>query len=186
MLLVITGPSGVGKTTIIKLLLDADSRLKYSTSLTTRKKRSDEVDGIDYFFVSEADFQKAIAEGKFVEWSEVYGKYYGRLEKDLDELMRSSDAVIGIDVQGALKLKDRYPEGAFIFMLPKSKAALEAQLRGRKTDDDASVKKRLDAAMQEMKYADDFNYKVVNREISETVKEVQSILTVERRRSRSY
>lgn len=185
MLVVITGPSGVGKTTIIKRLLKADTRLKYSTSLTTRQQRPREVNGIDYIFVSEEEFQKSISEGKFVEWSEVYGKYYGRLEKDLNELMRTSDALIGIDVQGAVKLKKKYPEGVFIFLLPKSEAALEAQLRGRKTDDEASVKRRLEAALQEMNRADEFGYQVVNREIKETVKEVQSILTAERRRKRS-
>lgn len=182
MLVVITGPSGVGKTTIIKRLLKRDPLLKYSTSLTTRQKRSNEVDGIDYIFVGEAEFRRAIADGKFAEWSEVYGRYYGRLGKDLSDLMRSSDALIGIDVQGATKLQEKYPEGVFVFLLPKSKAALEAQLRGRNTDDEASVKKRLDAALQEMKQADDFDYKVVNRKINDTVKKVQSILTDERRR----
>ena len=153
MLVVITGASGVGKTTIIKLLLKTDTRLKYSTSLTTRQQRPEEVDGVDYIFVGEEEFLESIAEGKFVEWSEVYGKYYGRLEKDLNELMRTSDALIGIDIQGALKLKKKYPEGIFIFLLPKSEAALEAQLRGRRTDDEASVKRRLEAALQEMKQA---------------------------------
>lgn len=182
MLVVITGPSGVGKTTIIKLLLKEDQRLRYSTSLTTRRQRPDEVNGVDYFFVGEEEFRRAIAGGEFAEWSEVYGKYYGRLEEDLSDLMRSSDALIGIDVQGATKLQEKYPEGVFIFLLPKSKAALETQLRGRNTDDEASVKKRLDAALQEMKQADNFNYKVVNRKINDTVKKVQSILTDERRR----
>ena len=183
MLVVITGPSGVGKTTIIKLLLKADPRLKYSTSMTTRQQRPDEVHGIDYLFVSEEEFQKAIAEGKFAEWSEVYGKYYGRLEEELNKLMSKSDALIGIDVQGAEKLQEKYPEGIFIFLLPKSEAALEAQLRGRKTDDEASIRKRLDAALQEMKQADNFDYKVINHKISETVKEVKSILADERHKN---
>jgi len=180
MLVVITGPSGVGKTTIIKSLLKMDPDLKYSTSLTSRKQRPDELDGNDYRFISTEEFQKKIENDEFVEWSEVYGKYYGRSRKDLEELMRCGDVLIGIDVQGAAKLQARYPEGIFIFMLPRSEDALQAQLRGRKTDDEASIKVRLGAALQEMKKASDFDYTVVNDKIDETVKEIQSILSMER------
>ncbi|MFC1713622.1 guanylate kinase [Candidatus Poribacteria bacterium] len=183
MLVVITGPSGVGKTTIIKLLLGSDPGLQYSTSLTSRQPRSDEIDGTDYRFISPEEFQEKIKNDEFVEWSEVYGKYYGRLRKDLEDLIRCGDALIGIDVQGAVKLQAKYPEGVFIFMSPRSEAALEAQLKGRKTDDDASIKIRLAAALQEMKQADDFDYVVVNDKIDETVKEVQSILSMERGKS---
>ena len=180
MLVVITGPSGVGKTTIINQLLESDPCLKYSASLTSRQPRSGEVGGADYRFISPEEFQEKIKNDEFVEWSEVYGEYYGRLRKDLEELMRCGDALIGIDVQGAVKLQSKYPKGVFIFMLPRSEAALEAQLRGRKTEDEASIKTRLDAALQEMKQADDFDYVVVNDKIDKTVKEVQSILSVER------
>lgn len=180
MLIVITGPSGVGKTTIIKSLLKSGPNLKYSVSLTTRQARAGEVDGVDYFFVSDEEFQKAIANGEFAEWSEVYGKYYGRLKKDLEEQMRCDDVLVGIDVQGALKLRDKYPEGVFVFLLPRSQKALELQLRGRKTDDEVSIKTRLDAALQEMKQAENFNYKVVNDKIDETVRKIRSILVAER------
>ncbi len=180
MLVVITGPSGVGKTTIIELLLEADPGLKYSASLTSRQPRAGEVGGMDYRFISSEEFQEKIKNNEFVEWSEVYGEYYGRLRKDLEEPMCYGDALIGIDVQGAVKLQAKYPEGIFIFMLPRSEAALEAQLRGRKTDDEVSIKTRLDAALQEMKQANDFDYVVVNDKIDKTVKEVQSILSVER------
>lgn len=180
MLVVITGPSGVGKTTIIKSLLRADPSLTYSTSLTTRRPRPGEVDGIDYYFTSSEEFRKGINEGEFAEWSEVYGEYYGRLEKDLDDLMNRGDVLVGIDVQGAVKLRAKYPEGVFIFLLPRSEAALEAQLKGRRTDDDASVKTRLDAASREIKQADDFDYTVVNDKVSKTVEEIQPILIAER------
>lgn len=177
MLVVITGPSGVGKTTIIKSLLKVDSDLKYSTSVTSRQRRPD--DGNDYSFISAEEFQKKIENDEFVEWSEVYGKYYGRLKKDLEELMRSGDVLVGIDVQGAEKLQIRYPKGIFIFLLPRSEDALQSQLRGRETDDEASIKIRLGTALQEMKKANDFNYAVVNDKIDETVKEIQSILSME-------
>ena len=184
MLVVITGPSGVGKTTIIKSLLKADPSLKYSTSLTSRQPRPGEADGIDYRFISPEEFQAKIENDEFVEWSEVYGEYYGRLKKDLEEQMHSGDILVGIDPQGAAKLQARYPEGVFIFLLPRSEAALEAQLRGRKTDDEASIKTRLGAALQEMKQADDFEHVVVNDKIHKTVKEVQLILSMERDKSR--
>ena len=182
MLAVITGPSGVGKTTIIKSLLNADSGLKYSTSLTSRHPRPDEVDGVDYCFIAVEEFQQKIKNGEFVEWSEVYGRYYGRLRSDLEELMRHSDVLIGIDVQGAAKLQNEYPDGVFIFMLPPSEAVLESRLRGRKTDHEASIKTRLDAALREMEQSDDFDYKVVNEKVDETVKEVQSILRAEKKK----
>ena len=184
MLVVITGPSGVGKTTIIESLLKSGPGLKYSTSLTSRPPRPGEVDGIGYRFISLEEFQEKIKNDEFVEWSEVYGKYYGRLRKDLEELMNHGDVLVGIDVQGATKLQAKYPEGVFIFLLPRSEAALEAQLRGRKTDDEASIKTRLDAALQEMKQASDFGHIVVNDKIDETVKEVQSVLSMERRKNR--
>lgn len=182
MLAIITGPSGVGKTTIMNSLLEADPSLQYSTSLTSRQPRSGEVDGIDYRFVSLREFQEKIENDEFVEWSEVYGKYYGRLKSDLENLMRCGDVLIVIDVQGAKKFQNTYPEGVFIFMLPKSEPALEAQLRGRKADSEATTRIRLNTALQEMKQADDFDYKVVNNRIDETVREIQSILNMEKTR----
>ena len=176
MLVVITGPSGVGKTTIIKSLLKADTGLRYSKSLTSRRPRPNEADGDDYRFISVEEFQEKIENGEFVEWSEVYGKYYGRLRSDLEELLSNGDVLVGIDVQGAVKLRNEYPEGVFVFMLPPSKAVLEERLRGRKTDDETSIKTRLDTALQEMEQADDFQYKVINDRIDETVKEIQSCI----------
>lgn len=180
MLIVITGPSGVGKTTIIKSMLKSDPSLKYSVSLTTRQQRFNEVNGIDYHFVSLEEFHEKVKNGEFAEWSEVYGKYYGRLKKDLDDLMQCADVLVGIDIQGAIKLQDKYPQGVFIFLLPRSEDALEMQLRGRSTDDAASIKIRLNAAIQEIEQADKFKYKIVNNKISETVKEVKSILVTEK------
>jgi guanylate kinase len=183
MLIVITGPSGVGKTTIIKSLLKAEPGLAYSTSITSRQPRSDEVDGIDYKFISHEEFQAKIENDEFAEWSKVYDKYYGRLKRDLNEQMSNGDVILGIDVQGAKKIQTRYPEGVFIFMLPRSEAALEAQLRGRKTDDETSIKTRLNAALQEIGQADDFKYVVVNDRVDRTVKEVQSIISIEKEKN---
>lgn len=176
MLIVITGPSGVGKTTIINSLLRGDKNLKYSVSLTTRKPRHNEKHGIDYYFINEDKFKEMIENNELVEWSEVYGKYYGRSKKELDELSSNYDVLVGIDVQGALKLKKAYPNGVFIFILPKSKEALEKQLRGRGTDDESSIKIRLDSAMQEMEKSCNFDYKVVNDVVNKAVKEIQSII----------
>jgi len=182
MLIVITGPSGVGKTTIIKSLLKADSNLRYSVSLTTRPPRTRERDGVDYRFISTEEFLEKVRNDEFAEWSEVYGRYYGRLKKDLEEMARFGDVLVGIDVQGAMKLQHIYPYGVFIFLLPKSETALEAQLRKRRTEDETTIKVRLDAAIQEMEKADSFDYKVVNNLVSETVKEIQSIIAAEKRK----
>ena len=176
MLVVITGPSGVGKTTIIKSLLKADPCLQYSTSQTSRQPRANELGGVDYRFISAEEFQERVRNDEFVEWSEVYGRYYGRLRSDLEELLGNGDVLVGIDVEGAVKLQNEYPEGIFIFMLPPSEAALEARLRDRKTDDEASIKTRLEAALQEMEQADNFDYKVVNSKIDKTVEEIRAYI----------
>ncbi|MBD3184781.1 guanylate kinase [Candidatus Poribacteria bacterium] len=176
MLVVITGPSGVGKTTIIKRFLKRNPEFKYSVSLTTRSPRSREINGIDYYFVSEEDFLKLIERDDFAEWSKVYGRYYGRLKKDLEGTTDSGYVIVGIDVQGAKKLKDRYPKGLFVFLMPKSESALENQLRSRGTDDPEEIKKRLNEALIELKQADDFDYKLINNKINQTVKELESII----------
>jgi len=176
MLIVITGPSGVGKTTIINSLLKAEPKLRYSVSLTTRKPRPSEVDGVDYRFISSKEFLERVNNDEFAEWSEVYGKYYGRLKSDLDELSYSGDVVLGIDVQGALKLLKIYPEGVFIFILPKSESALESQLRNRGTDDEDTIRKRLNAAVKELDMAGYFEYQIINNKVCTSVKEIQSIL----------
>jgi guanylate kinase len=184
MLIVITGPSGVGKTTIIKALMKADPNLKYSVSLTTRKPRHNEKHSVDYYFISVEEFKDKIEKDELVEWSEVYGRHYGRTKKELDELSINSDVVVGIDIQGAIKLKKAYPQGVFIFILPKSEKALEDQLRGRGTDDESSIKTRLDAAMHEMGNANSFDYKVINDIVGEAVKKIQSIIIAEKCRVR--
>jgi len=184
MLIVITGPSGVGKTTIIKALLETDSKLRYSVSITTRERRNNEQDGVDYCFISTEEFKKKISEDEFAEWSEVYGKYYGRLRKDLDELSRQFDVLVGIDVQGALKLRKTHPHGVFIFILPKSEMALEQQLRGRGTEDESSLNIRLNAAIKEIEKADNFDYKVINDTVIEAVKKIQAVMTAEKCRVR--
>lgn len=182
MLIVITGPSGVGKTTIINSLLKQDPNLKYSVSMTTRQPRHNEKNGVDYHFVSEDEFKARIEKNEFIEWSEVYGKYYGRLKKDLEDT--TSDTLIGIDVQGALKLKRIYPQAVFIFILPKSEKALEMQLRGRRTEDESSLRVRLDNAINEIKRADEFDYKVVNDEVNDTVKKIMCIIIAEKCRTK--
>jgi len=185
MLVVITGPSGVGKTTIINRLLEFDPHFQYSTSITTRSPRHDEIDGVDYFFVTREEFQKSIDENQFAEWSEVYGHYYGRLKRDLECLMKKKDVVVGIDVQGAIKLQDIYPQGIYIFMLPASEVALENQLRGRRTEGETSLKTRLAAALQEMKHQDKFSYIVVNKKVNNTVKQIQNIIFSEKNQLRA-
>jgi len=184
MLIIITGPSGVGKTTIIKTLMKADPSLKYSVSMTTRKPRHNEKHGMDYYFVSVEDFKRMIEKNELAEWSEVYGEYYGRSKKELDELSKNYDTLVGIDIQGAMKLQKTYPHGIFIFILPKSEEALETQLRGRRTDEESSIETRLNAAIDEIKKADNFDHKVVNDVVEETAEKIKSIIIAEKCRIR--
>ena len=167
----------------MELLLEAEPSLKYSVSLTTRLPRVGEVDGVRYCFVSSDEFNEKIEKDEFAEWSEVYGEQYGRLKKDLHGLMERGDALVGIDVQGATKLRDEYPGGVFIFVLPKSRAVLKKRLTGRKTDSETAIKTRLDATLQEVDQAGNFDYAVVNDDINTAVREVRDILATERRRS---
>jgi guanylate kinase len=176
MLIVITGPSGVGKTTIINSLIEANPNLKYSVSMTTRKPRQGEKNGVDYYFISDEEFKDKIRKGELAEWSEVYENFYGRSKHELEDLSKNHDVLVGIDVQGAIKLREIYPHGVFIFILPKSIEALEKQLRGRGTDDESSIKTRLDKALQEIEKADNFDYKVVNDIVERAVKEIQLII----------
>ncbi|MDR1125998.1 MAG: guanylate kinase [Deltaproteobacteria bacterium] len=162
--LVICAPSGTGKTTLVKRLLEKYAGLSFSVSCTTRDPRPGEVEGKDYFFLDRSAFMSRIEdEFYFAEWAEVHGNYYGTpLEQTRDILASGRDLLFDVDVQGAKQLKQSLPEACFVFVLPPSKAELERRLRNRKTDSEADIILRLLNSSNEMTEADWFDFWVVN------------------------
>jgi guanylate kinase len=162
-MIVIVAPSGAGKSTLLKALFEEVKGLHWSVSTTTRPIRTGEVHGKDYFFVSEDEFKKSMNANEFAEWALVHGKYYGTSKKFIDEgLEKGLNLVFDIDVQGADAIKDAYPEAKAIFIQPPGIDSLKNRLENRATDSEEVIKKRLKNAEQELKRADDYDYKVIN------------------------
>jgi len=179
-LVVMSGPSGVGKTTVLRRLL-ATCRLPLcaSVSATTRPPRPDEVDGVDYHFLSEEEFHRRRAGGEFLECYEVYssGWWYGTLNSEVDSGLQSGKwIVLGIDVHGAFSVVERHPDAITIFLRPGSLEVLEKRLRGRGTEDDEAIRRRLEQAKNELALADWYRYQVVNDDLDRTVREICDIL----------
>ncbi|MDY2959326.1 MAG: guanylate kinase [Hornefia sp.] len=184
-LFIISGPSGAGKGTICKRLIeDSDAgKIELSISMTTREKRVGEVDGKSYYFVSKESFIEKISEGGFLEHAEVYGNYYGTpKEKVLAKLSEGIDVVLEIDIQGALKVKEVYPNGIFIFILPPSMSILRKRLTGRGTDSMETIDMRLAQTLDELSYIEEYDYVVVNGELEEAVNRVKAVVTAEHSR----
>lgn len=181
-LFVISGPSGAGKGTICKELL-TDGNIRISTSMTTRPPRAGEVNGKDYFFVSQEEFQKNIEERGFLEYAEVYGNFYGTPKMGVMEMTgKGVDVILEIDIQGAVQIKKSYPGAIFIFILPPSMAELRKRITGRDSETEESLKRRLGEAMKEISYVDKYNYYVVNDDLQEAVNRVMAIIAAERSR----
>jgi len=180
-LFVISGPSGVGKGTLRDKLFQSIPDLYYSVSVTSRKPRKNEEEGKDYFFVDEDKFKKYIKEDKFAEWALVHGDYKGTLLTTIDQnLKQGKDLVLEIDVQGAIQLKNKFPEGIFIFIAPPSWEKLENRLRGRKTEGEDELKKRLKNAHYELKQIKYYNYLIINNHFEKALEELRAIIISER------
>ncbi len=178
---VISSPSGGGKTTICRKLRKEMPELNYSISVTSRRPRSGEKDGKDYFFISEEEFKKKIENSEFAEWAEIHGHRYGTPHKFLEEALRSGqDIILDIDVKGALQIKEKYKKACLIFLLPPSLETLAARLKKRKTDDKKDIEKRLTRAREELAFLKKYDYAVVNQNLSLAVEEVKAIITAER------
>ncbi len=185
LLLVVSAPSGAGKTTLCKRLLAEESEISFSISYTTRPLRPKEVPGKDYFFISRELFQKMIKEGAFLEWAEVYGNLYGTAKEPvLKALNQGRDILLDIDVQGAFQVREKLgPEAVLVFILPPSLEELERRLRARSTEDEATLKRRLEEAKREIAQAHRFDYLVLNDILEEALFRLRAILHAERQRT---
>lgn len=180
LLIVVSGPSGTGKGTVCGELLAQTPELAYSISATTRKPREGEVDGKNYYFMDKADFEKKIAEGGFLEYANVYGNYYGTPLAKIEERLRDGeDILLEIDTQGALNVMEKCPDGLFIFLVPPSIAELERRIRGRGSETEESLKKRMGSARKEIEDGKRYGYVVVNDTVKNAVKRIMAIRTAE-------
>jgi guanylate kinase len=183
-LYIISAPSGAGKTTLCKEVVDILQNLRHSVSYTTRAPRPGEVHGRDYVFVSPAEFEKMISAGEFAEWAEVHGNLYGTAIKTLEEYrFQGIDVILDIDCQGARQLKERYGEGVFIFILPPSFHELRRRLDKRNSDSDEVKERRIRNAADEIKESRWYDYIIVNDVFSRAVEELKSVLIAEQCRT---
>ena len=184
LLILISGPSGTGKGTVCDLLRKNHPEISYSISATTRQPRPGEQDGVNYYFYDKEKFRQMIDAGELLEWAEVYGNYYGTpKQKVLDRLNAGEDILLEIDTQGALNVMKAMPEGLFIFLLPPSLEELANRLKGRGTETEDSLQRRLGAAVDEIKIAHNYRYVVVNDKVEAAEKAIAGIIEAEHHRT---
>ena len=184
LLIVLSGPSGVGKGTVRKAIFNEDGiDFQYSISATTRQPRVGEIDGEDYFFVSHDEFEEKIANGDMLEYAQYVSNYYGTPKSFIDETLASGrDVFLEIDVQGALQVKSKMPEGIYIFLTPPDLTNLRERLVGRGTDSQEVIEKRVTAAGEELKQMINYDYAVENDQVIHAVERIKAIITAERLR----
>ena len=182
-LIIITAPSGAGKTTLVSGLLDRDPQVKLSVSYTTREPRPGEVEGEHYHFVDIATFRKLRDRGEFLEWAEVHGNYYGTSKVWIKEQIASgNDILLEIDWQGAQQVRKNFSDAVGVFVLPPSLEVLEQRLRGRGTDSDDVISRRLLGARGEMRHVGEFEYVILNDELEQAVQDLVAVVRASRLR----
>lgn len=181
LLIVLSGPSGVGKGTVRKALFERDDHnLVYSISMTTRKPRVGEVDGKDYFFVSKDEFEKRISENRFLEYAEFVGNYYGTpIDKVKEQIAKGNEVVLEIEVQGALQVREKIKDAVFVFIAPPSLESLYARLRGRGTESEEVIKERIEKAKKEIDLAYKYDYIVINDTVDNAADRIMAIIRAE-------
>lgn len=183
-LFIISAPSGAGKTSLCKEVIDIFPGVRHSVSFTTRQARPGEVDGRDYFFVSSETFTSMVDAGEFAEWAEVHGNLYGTAVSTLDEYRsKNIDVILDIDCQGAQQLKQRFAGGVFIFILPPSFHELRSRLDRRNTDSEAVIERRIQNAEAEIRESRWYDYIIVNDDFSQALNELKSVFCAERCRT---
>jgi guanylate kinase len=182
LVIIVSAPSGSGKTTIVNSLLKKVPDITRTISYTTRPPRQDEKDGEDYFFISEEEFRKKIDMGEFIEWEKNFGSYYGTARSQVEEAIAGGrDIILSIDVKGAKTVKKIHPESISVFIMPPSMDELASRLRNRKTDKEKQVSIRLEESSREMNEAGEYDYLVVNDELEKAVNELETIVEAERK-----
>lgn len=181
LLIVLSGPSGVGKGTVRKAIFESDDNdFQYSVSMTTRNKREGEIEGVDYYFRTREEFEALIEAGEMLEYAEYVGNYYGTplsyVQKTLDQ---GKDVFLEIEVQGAKKVKEKVPDGVFIFLTPPDLAELRSRITGRGTDSAEVIDERMRVAREEIEMMALYDYAVVNDEVSKAVQRIREIISSE-------
>lgn len=181
LLIVISGPSGAGKGTICKALIEKNPNIQVSTSCTTRNPRVGEIDGINYYFITKDEFKDRISKDDFIEYAEVYGNFYGTPKSNVEKLLDDGkDVILEIDIQGALKVKENFDDGTFIFILPPSMEELKQRIIKRGSETPESLMTRFKSAYQELNFISKYNYAVVNDTVDTAVSKVESIIAAEK------
>ena len=182
-LFIVAAPSGAGKTTLVRHLLESDKQIGVSISHTTRRPRPGEENGREYHFVDVPSFLERIGQGEFLEWAEVHGNYYGTSKRWIeDEMLAERDVLLEIDWQGAQQVRKVFPQAIGIFVLPPSMAILHDRLSGRGTDSEDVIARRIAAARDEMRHVDEFDYVIINDSLQQAVGDLQAIVRAARLR----
>ena len=183
LLIVLSGPSGAGKSTVVKKLMQQRGNIHFSVSYTTRAPRSEDIDGVTYNFVDRAEFERMIENNEFLEYAEYSGNYYGTSLKVIEEKQAAGiDVLLDIEVQGAANVRNKCPDAVLVFTVPPSYQELERRLRGRNTDDEQTICKRLSRALEEVREINMYDYLVINDQVENAVAELDAIMSAAERR----